>query len=186
VANDYVTMCLALLLAIQASTSDWNAGLGRGVRTSVVLVGTLTVMMMIPWIPASGLRLGWFVSGGLLSLYAWRGLGRRRMRPVPLTVLGLDAAGGWIALVLGGGSALSIGAGVVAGAILPAALGPSAKSVFERLRPLEVIVLGAVGCQTLLKAISGSAEPKLWPLWILAVPWLIAWDWRSEHASTRE
>ncbi|PSR23819.1 MAG: hypothetical protein C7B45_02060 [Sulfobacillus acidophilus] len=182
-ASDYGTMFLALLLATQGSALEWNHHWGRGVWTSITLAGTLPVLMMMPWIPVSGLRVGWCLSGGMLCLHAWRGLGRHPIRRIPLAVLGLDAAGSWVALMLSGGSPLAIGAGAVAGAILPAALGPRAQSALERLRPLEVILLGAVGCRALLKGAFGTPEPSLWPLGLLAVPWLIAWDWHAEHAS---
>ncbi len=170
----YVTMILALVLAYQTSAPEWSDSGWRGPWSSVVVLSALAVMWLVPRVSFSGLRLGWALGGLLLSAFALRAIIRGQSHGVPLLLVWIDAAGAWAALALTGAPALAVWAGATAGSILPAALDPLPRRFIRVMRPLAVVITGAAGLRFLLKAITGAG--LVWPLGLVAIPWLILWD----------
>ncbi len=176
--GDYVTVALALALAYQVVAPEWDQA--RGPQYSLAVLISLLSLEGVRWISFSSLRIEWLISGLALMGYAVAGAATRRLR-LPLAVLSLDAAGGWVALSLTGASHPAIIAGAAAGSVLPAALGPWPTEWEGALNAGAVILTGALGLRQLLKALFlGGA---VWPLGLLAIPWLLIWDWWRERAA---
>ena len=176
--GDYVTVALALALAYQMVAPEWDEK--QGPKNTIAVLISLVSLECMPWISFSSLRVEWLVSGLALIGYAIAGVGKRRLR-LPLLVLALDAAGGWIALSLTGASHPAIIAGAAAGSLLPAALGPWPRKWEGPIQAAAVILTGALGLRQLSKAIFAGGVH--WPLGLLAIPWLIIWDWWGGRAA---
>ncbi|MCL5116715.1 MAG: hypothetical protein M1272_06160 [Firmicutes bacterium] len=175
-ANDYATLLISLMMAYQLAAPHWARGQEEW-RALLWPVASLPVLALVGGLSFAGLRLGWIVSGCVLSGYAvrrvWRGIGPHR----PM-LSALDGAGGWVALMLAGANPLAVLAGASAGMVLPLAVGPWPRTVRRLVGPLEAVLMGAVGLRALL---SGLVGPQLenWPVLVLAIPWLMFWDWRA-------
>lgn len=168
---------MALALAAQALEPEVNAtNDGNAPLAALLVLASLTSLLVVPWLDFASLRLGWLFSGVILCTYAWR-TGRRRI--IPPLVASLDTAGGWLALALSGATGPPIVVGGIAGALLPLALGPWPRRWQSAVRGVAVIGTGAVGLRSLIQALTGGV---FMPLLLLAVPWLIIWDWRSVRA----
>ena len=176
--GDYVTVALALAWAYQMVGPEWDEH--EGPKTGLAVVLSLGSLLCVGWISFTRLRLEWLISGLILTGYAIQGVGRKHLH-LPLAVLALDAAGGWVALSLTGAPPPAIIAGVLAGSILPAALGPWPKTWQMPLQVGSVIVTGALGLGQLSKALFAGGIH--WPLGFLAIPWLLIWDWWRGRAA---
>lgn len=171
-AHDYATILFSLIMAYQMSAPDYDgldpASLGKIAYGAV----SLLVLLLVPHLSFANLRLGWTLSGTLFCAYAasallgWRHRGGEGLRVI-------DGAGAWLALILGGSAPLAIVVGALSGFLLTMAVGPWPPSWRQHARPVEVLLWGAVGIRAWLTALTGQDS---WPLLLLMLPWLIAWD----------
>ncbi|NMP20825.1 hypothetical protein [Sulfobacillus harzensis] len=179
-ASDYGTLLLAVLLGYQLAAPLW-----RGSRAStwglMAPIASLAVLALIPRLTFTGLRVGWLVSGALLCYQAIARMRRARpMRP-PLLAL-FDGASAWAALVLAGSNPIAVLAGAMAGIALAVAMGPWPRWLQETLEPAECVLMGAIGLRTLIAAGLGPWWES-WPVLLMAVPWLMLWDFAGETRS---
>lgn len=180
--GDYVTAATALALAYQAVAAERLKGIRRTLWTGALVVASGAGLFAIPQLEPWSLRLAWLGSGLLLAGLATRSLLGDRQRLLPAAAA-IDTGGGFLALGLAGGPSAAIWAGALAGAILPLAVVPWPRSLARGLDALAVIGTGAVGLGCLLRAITGDGRE--WPLLLLAVPWLVIWDFASPARSAR-
>lgn len=182
-ANDFATLLLALVMGYQLSAPLIETERVRHWARLVWPFLSLTVIALVPHVTLPGLRLGWLLSGLILTVSAWQGTGQRRSTR-QYWVTCLDGAGTWLALVLAGSNPWAVASGAFSGMILPLGTGPWPDGLRRALEPVEWAFMGAVGLRTLLMATFGFKMER-WPILLLVAPWLIAWDWRVRGGDSR-
>lgn len=156
-------------------------------RRFVVMVGILLAALWMalghpgywPWF-----RVGWGISGTVLTVQAARFLSQRDHRQA--WVAPLEGFMGLAGLSLASGNTWAVVSGVAIGWLWPIAMGPWWEPFRQRLRPWSAVSLGGVGLRYLVWAVAGPGFwdhiPSLW--WV--VPWLISWEVLMRFGVVRE